>query len=358
MAREPTFATDALNSEQIAAYLTRIQLPASLADSAPSLELLSDVYLAHHYHVPKDTTVMHVPREAWSGPSQPIVLRSALYSMPLRTAAFERIVTQHAGGYCWANNPTFAALLRGLGFRVSECATKVFKNWANLDPKDTVVKDKWGTITHVVLVVDWPGSGERYVLDVGFGGGGCPIPMPLRDGATVAGLNPFEAWTMRHEPLPHEHADTPPIDIIPGWTMYRRTSSSPSGFASHPAPPTLDEPSTWAHQYHFLLASITIRDIGLYDYYSQAHDLAAFTGFFLVTRLLPGTGGARRSLMFAERMVKADGVRRARVHTTGGTEARGESGPRDIEYVAMETGPMRVFLEKEFGFVFDSENST
>ncbi|KAJ7039053.1 arylamine N-acetyltransferase 1 [Mycena alexandri] len=287
MAREPTFATDALNNEQIAAYLARIQLPASLAQSVPSLELLSE-----------DTTVMHVPREAWSGPSQPIVLRSAL------TAAFERIVTQHAGGYCWANNPTFAALLRGLGFRVSECATKVFKNWANLDPTDTVVKDKWGTITHVVLVVDWTGSGERYVLDVGFGGGGCPIPMPLREGATVAGLNPFEAWTMRHEPLPHDPADTPPIDIIPGWTMYRRTSSSPSGFASHPAPPTLDEPSTWAHQYHFPPCLD----------HNTRHRL--------------------------------DGVRRAR--------ARGDTGgARDIEYVAMETGPMRVFLEKEFGFVFD-----
>ncbi|KAJ7188646.1 arylamine N-acetyltransferase 1 [Mycena filopes] len=346
MTREPTFATDALSADQIAAYLARIQLPASLADSAPSLELLSEVYLQHHYHVPKDTTVMHVPREAWTGSSQPIVLRSSLYSMPVGTAAFERIVNQHAGGYCWANNPTFADFASRPGF------SRV-RNWANLDPADTVVKDKWGTITHLVLVVDWTGSGERYVLDVGFGGGGCPIPMPLRDGATVAGLNPFEAWTMRHQPLPHDPADTPPIDIIPGWTMYRRTSSLPSGFTSHPNAPTPDEPSIWAHQYHFLLASITVRDIGLYDHYSQAHGLAAFTGFFLVTKLLPGTGGARRSVMFAEHMVKADGVRRARVHTTGGTQGDA-AGPRDIEYVAMQTGPMREFLEKEFGFVFDA----
>lgn len=93
MAREPTFATDALTPDQVAAYLTRIELAPSLAESAPSLELLSEVYLAHHYHVPKDTTVMHCTKEAWNGPSQPIVLRSSLYSMPLRTAAFERIGT-------------------------------------------------------------------------------------------------------------------------------------------------------------------------------------------------------------------------------------------------------------------------
>ncbi|KAJ7733545.1 arylamine N-acetyltransferase 1 [Mycena maculata] len=348
MAREATFATDSLSAEQVAAYLARLEIPPSLAESAPSLELLSEIYLAHHLHVPKDTTVMHVPQDAWNAPSQPIVLRSALGMMPLRTAAFDRIVRRHAGSYCWGNNPTFAALLRGLGFRVSEVATKVFKNWANLDPLDTIVKDKWGTITHIVLVADWPGSGERYVLDVGFGGGGCPIPMPLRDGATVAGLNPYEAWTLRYEPLPHEPADTPPIDIIPGWTMYRRTPPLGSSF---PSAPDANTPSAWAHQFHFILASITVRDIGLYDHYSQAHPLAAFTGFFLVTRLLPGTGGARRSVMFAEHMAHG-GVRNARVHTTGG--AQGDAGgPRDIEYVPMETGPMRVFLEREFGFVFN-----
>ena len=86
MPREPTFATDALTPDQVAAYLTRIELPESLGAEAPSLALLSKVYLHHHLHVPKDTTVMHVPRDAWSGPSQPIVLRGALYSMPLRLA--------------------------------------------------------------------------------------------------------------------------------------------------------------------------------------------------------------------------------------------------------------------------------
>jgi hypothetical protein len=43
--------------------------------------------------------------------------------------------------------------------------------------------------------------------------------------------------------------------------------------------------------------------------------------------------------------------RRAREHTTG--ETAGDA-PRDIEYVEIEiqTGPMRAFLEREFGFVF------
>jgi hypothetical protein len=56
--------------------------------------------------------------------------------------------------------------------------------------------------------------------------------------------------------------------------------------------------------------------------------------------------------MFSERMVRDGGVRRAKVHTTGGDVG---DAPRDITYVEMEIGPMRAFLEKEFGFVFEED---
>ncbi|KAF7298065.1 UPF0029 domain-containing protein [Mycena chlorophos] len=353
-AREATFADDALDANQVAAYLKRIELPPSLAESPPSLQQLSDIYLAHHYHVPKDTTSLHAPPEAWRGRSEPIILGSTLHAMPQRLhPAYHRIVNLHAGGYCWANNPVFAALLRGLGYRVSECAAKVFKGWANMDPNGPKVKNRWGTYTHIVLVVDWAGSEERYVLDVGFGGGGCPIPVPLRDGATVLGLNPYEAWTIKHEPFPHEPEDSAPIDVLPGWTMYRKTPLPGNTFDTVPDAST---PGETVHQYHFLLASITIRDIGLFDFYSQAHPLAAFTEFFLVTRLLPGTGGARRSVMFSEAMVR-DGRRLAKVHTTGGLDAKGSTEARDVEYVEMETRPMRAYLEEHFGFVFEMSSN-
>lgn len=44
------------------------------------------------------------------------------------------------------------------------------------DPRVHEESFKWGTLSHEVLVCDWEGSGERYLIDVGFGGGGCPIP--------------------------------------------------------------------------------------------------------------------------------------------------------------------------------------
>lgn len=56
--------------------------------------------------------------------------------------------------------------------------------------------------------------------------------------------------------------------------------------------------------------------------------------------------------MFSEKMA-IGGPRLARVHTTGGEAAQGRKFVRDIEYVPMETGPMREYLEKELGFVFE-----
>lgn len=105
--------------------------------------------------------------------------------------------------------------------------------------------------------------------------------------------------------------------------------------------------------YHFHLASLSNANLGLLHHYSATHELAAFTAFFLVTKLVPGTGGARRSLMFGKKDVEA-GRTKAKVHTTGGSEAQGSTEARDVEWVEMETGTMRDFLAREWGFRFES----
>ena len=40
--------------------------------------------------------------------------------------------------------------------------------------------------------------------------------------------------------------------------------------------------------------------------------------------------------------------RRAKVYTTGGEESNGTQEGRDVEWVDMETGPMKAYLENEF----------
>jgi len=139
-----------------------------------------------------------------------------------------------------------------------------------------------------------------------------------------------------------------PIDSVPGWTLYRRVA--PAGEAVFPINPA-SPAAHWTPHFHFKLISIPTLDIQLYNHYSATHHLAFFTGHWLVTRALPGTGGARRSMMFRERPGQT-GKRTAKLATTGGTEARGSTESRDVEYVEMETGPVKEVLAREFGFKF------
>lgn len=158
---------------------------------------------------------------------------------------------------------------------------------------------------------------------------------------------------MLNEPRGHSSTEHPPIDVIPGWTIYQRVQ--PKGVPVS-LPIVDDAPGHWSPLCHWLLNSVSLRDVEEYNFYSAAHQKAAFPGFLLVTRLLPGTGGARRSLMcmteHLEAAQKRGEVGRAKVHTTGGTAGEGGDEERDVEWVEMETGKLREHLEKDWGFKF------
>lgn len=161
------------NLEDTERYLTRIGLPPSLSSAPPSLELLTTLSVAHHLSIPYDTSSMHVARASWTSPNQPISMRKGP-GMELGEGNFDRIVNRSQGGFCYALNTSFAALLRGWGFKVSECGARVYFRRGK-DPK--VVGYHWSATTHETLLVDWEGSEGRYVVDVGFGGGMCPYPL-------------------------------------------------------------------------------------------------------------------------------------------------------------------------------------
>lgn len=138
-----------------------------------------------------------------------------------------------------------------------------------------------------------------------------------------------------------------PVDTIPGWSLYRFITPPDTRIVF---PITSSTPGHWSPHLHFLPISMPSLDLTLYSHFSATHALAHFTAFFLVSRQLPGTKGARRSIMFGER--GPGDVRHAKVFTTGGEQGRGRKEGRDVEFVPMETGPMRAYLEREFGFTF------
>ncbi|KAF8173758.1 hypothetical protein K438DRAFT_1849925 [Mycena galopus ATCC 62051] len=337
-----------MNRAEASAYLERLKLPAALLDSPPSLSLLSTLFLSQLEQIPKDTSPLHVPEAQWGGPSTRIKLSSAFTNMPEGVSALNRVVRENKGAFCFPMNATFASFLRYFGFTISELVGRAFKSLGN-DPTTHPDGWKWGTLTHELLVAGWPDHSDRYLVDAAWGPWNLAKPIKLTTdpaGEIISGLNEFEAYRLIYETLPLSPNMSQPIDTIPGYTLYRRIA--PVG-TPHVLPITAASPGYWSPLFHFLLISTPLADFRLYHHFSASHEMAAFSAFWLITRIIPGSGGARRSMMYAETEGKGT---RAKVYTTGGPEAQGSEEGRDVEWVEMETGPVKEYLTKEFGFKF------
>lgn len=126
-------------------YLERINYRGSLF---PSVETLQELHLAHLFTVPfENLSVYH---------KEPIVLEDG--------ALFNKIVERRRGGFCYELNGLFAALLRGLGFKVDMLSAGVARPNGGYGPE----------FDHMMLMVTLD---ERWLVDVGFGDG---FRLPLR----------------------------------------------------------------------------------------------------------------------------------------------------------------------------------
>ncbi|SCZ96599.1 BZ3500_MvSof-1268-A1-R1_Chr4-4g07465 [Microbotryum saponariae] len=352
--------------------LARLDLPTTLADSEPSLDLLSQILMAWHTHIPYDSSSLHVKREDWDSAmeeSRPIVLGTG-DGMELGVGNFERISKRYTGGYCYAQNTLCAAFLRGafisgtrirqlatteerhvtrppsgFGYRVTEVGARVYL----FRGKDPVVEGyNWSCITHELLIVDWAGSdSKRYVLDAGFGGGGCPYPIVLEDGATSRSLTRNESFLLRKQAMginSFEEIHDPPS----GWTLYRRVL--PRGSIVEDVTNLDPSPGYWSPCVHFTLESILPSDVIMAEYYNSHAPAAPFMVFFVVSILLPT--GARKTLSYGAPPIDLkdgdDNLIKAKLYTKDGVKGEEEN----VEFIPFETGPIRKVLEREFGFRF------
>ncbi|ORY59418.1 hypothetical protein BCR35DRAFT_309276 [Leucosporidium creatinivorum] len=346
----PALAT--LNEEDTLKYLARLNLPLTLIEEPPSLDLLAALLFAHHTNVPFGTTPIHVPRADWTADDKPIELGAGVAGgvggMDLGAGNFKRVVEQWGTGFCFSLNSLFASLLRGFGFRTSEVGTRVYLHRGK-DPAEAGYL--WSPITHELLIVDWPESeGERWMVDVGFGGGGSPRPIALRDGATSASISPSESFLLRAENLPI--GDIPTIyDPAPGYTLYRRVCSVDDFVLAEDL--NLEEGQYWTPCVHFTLQTLLPEDVTILNYYNESFPKAPFVNFFVVSLLL--ATGARRTLSYApppagtksEELYEAS--QKAKLYTKEGI--KGEE--QDISFVPFTTSAIRRVLENEFGFRFE-----
>src|SRR6185295_5670328 len=132
------------------AYLTRI---AYAGPREPTISTLTALHAAHVTAIPFENLDILLGR-----------------GIDLDLAALERkLVIERRGGYCFEQNTLFRAALEGLGFRVISLAARVQVGATAVRPR-----------THMLLLVDV--EGEVFLADVGFGGDGPVLPLPLVEG--------------------------------------------------------------------------------------------------------------------------------------------------------------------------------
>ncbi|KAK4706012.1 hypothetical protein P7C70_g185, partial [Phenoliferia sp. Uapishka_3] len=327
-------------------YLTRIGLPVSTATEPPSLDLLAKLLLAQQTTTPYDTSALHVSKEDWNGPNRPIVLGGGKEMMELGKGNFNRIVGRQQGGFCYALNGAFSSFLRGFGFSVSEVGARVYLHRGK-DPKEEGWL--WSPITHETLLVRWIGSDGRYFIDAGFGGGGCPYPILLKDGQTSPSLSRTESFLLIEETMP-DNSTTILEDLPLGFTLYRRVL--PPGLTISSPLTASTGPGHWSPCIHFSLTTLSPSDITMANYYNEHHPNAPFVNFFVVSILLKN--GKRRTISYGAAPVDmnvggAQGTgRKAKLYTKEGVRGVEE----DVSWVEFETGALREVLEREFGFRF------
>ncbi|KAL2792940.1 hypothetical protein BJX66DRAFT_234110 [Aspergillus keveii] len=110
------------------------------------------------------------------------------------------------GGYCMELSIFFHHMLRGLGFQVYMTAVR------NRGRKDGVPGGEYLGFTHINNIVHLP-SGQRYSIDVGFGGDGPTSPLPLNElGHAVQNLGRQEVRLI-HDHIPKQRLKEPKLWI-------------------------------------------------------------------------------------------------------------------------------------------------
>lgn len=129
------------------AYLARIAYAGPLT---PNYAVLEALHLAHATHIPFENLDV-----LWRRP-----IKLDLASLQ------KKLVQDRRGGYCFEHNLLFAAVLEHLGFSVLRLAARVRYRTQTVLPR-----------THTLLLVE--ADGAPWLVDVGFGGEGLLLPVPL-----------------------------------------------------------------------------------------------------------------------------------------------------------------------------------
>lgn len=106
-------------------------------------------------------------------------------------ALYDKIVTRHRGGYCFELGGALSALLKEMGFSVTNYMARFLKNETNIPVR-----------RHRVIAVEC--EGKRYICEVGIGQNAPRVPLLLEEGIEQEAMGecyrfirePFLGWVL------------------------------------------------------------------------------------------------------------------------------------------------------------------
>ncbi|KAK3996691.1 PaNAT1 arylamine N-acetyltransferase encoded by the PaNAT1 protein [Cladorrhinum sp. PSN332] len=154
----------AYSPEQLSQYLRHIGLPEPF--QPPTNPTLDITYLTALF-VHQITTFPYENLSIHYSPKHEIIIEPQ--------ALFAKMVTSSRGrgGYCMELSILFNHMLRALGFTVHLTGVRIRPRPVNNEPSGVY----YSGLVHLVNIVQL--DGQKYALDVGFGGDGPTFPMPL-----------------------------------------------------------------------------------------------------------------------------------------------------------------------------------
>ncbi len=179
-----------IQTMQLETYLQRIEYHGA---REPTLAVLNALQEAHLNTIPYENLDIHLGRKLPLGLAQ----------------AYQKIVLEQRGGWCFEMNTLFAWVLREIGFEVQCLSSGVLRPNGQTPDGD-----------HMILLVKLEEG--TYLADVGFGDGAIEA-LPLQEGTYQTG---FLEYRMGYS-QPH-------------WTMHNPPQSNTAGFIFSLEPRTLD----------------------------------------------------------------------------------------------------------------------
>lgn len=164
--------SSAYTSAEMAEYESYISLPSRFRQAnkpAHTASYLTALHIHQISAIPYENLLIHY---------------SATHAVSLDPKVlFKKIVTdaRGRGGYCMENSIFFNHVLKALGFDAYTVGVRIRARYGGVPEGDYI---GW---VHIVNIVTLP-NGDRYMVDVGFGGDGATKPLPMIPGHVTQNL--------------------------------------------------------------------------------------------------------------------------------------------------------------------------